>query len=307
MARSVVGAGARVRRPTARRRSRSSCSLPSASRVNVTSSSGLPELQVDGISDASARALLTSVISGPLDERVASGSSPRRAATRSRSSSFLGASRRRSWREGSALTQRWRPGPNRGALSRAGAAATRGQPTTAADGRGRADRRSNPLMASGRATGDAARGGRPGGSRRLARARRPGHFRHPLLRSAIYRAASDEDRRSVHRALADATDPKIDGDRRAWHRAQAPSAPDEEVADELERSADRARARGGLAATAAFLDRAAALTPEPARRAERALSAAHAKHRRRCPRRGSCAARYGGNGAARRAAARTAR
>jgi DNA-binding CsgD family transcriptional regulator len=103
-------------------------------------------------------------------------------------------------------------------------------------------------------------------------------FRHPLLRSAIYGAASDEDRRSVHRALANASDPETDPDRRAWHRAHATLAPDEEVAGELERSADRARARGGLAATAAFLDRATALTPEPARRAERALSAARAKH-----------------------------
>ncbi|MDA0164445.1 helix-turn-helix transcriptional regulator [Solirubrobacter ginsenosidimutans] len=104
-------------------------------------------------------------------------------------------------------------------------------------------------------------------------------FRHPLVRSAVYRGASPGDRRSVHRALAAATDPVTDPDRRAWHRAHAAAGPDEDVAGALERSAAGAQARGGLAAAAAFLRAAAGLTPDPARRAARALAAAQAQYR----------------------------
>jgi DNA-binding CsgD family transcriptional regulator len=101
-------------------------------------------------------------------------------------------------------------------------------------------------------------------------------FRHPLVRSVAYRSASLADRQQVHGVLAEVTDPAVDPDRRAWHRAQAAAGPDEDVAAELERSAGRAQARGGLAAAAAFLEHSVRLTIDPARRGERTVAAAQA-------------------------------
>jgi DNA-binding CsgD family transcriptional regulator len=103
-------------------------------------------------------------------------------------------------------------------------------------------------------------------------------FRHPLVRSAVYRAAAADDRRAVHQALAAVTDPQADPDRRAWHHAHAAAGPDEAVAGELINSASRALHRGGVAAAAAFWERAVVLTPDLGERASRALTAAEAKY-----------------------------
>jgi DNA-binding CsgD family transcriptional regulator/tetratricopeptide (TPR) repeat protein len=238
----------------------------------------LPDLRVRGLSHAYARDLLASVVSGPLDDRVrdqilaeARGNPlallelPHELSPAKRAGGFglpdalpvrglIEMSFRRRVQQLPAATQR---------LLLAAAAEPTGDPTLLWRAATELD---IPAEAIGPAEAD---GIVELGSRVV--------FRHPLLRSAIYRAAPVDERRSVHRALAAATDAEADPDRRAWHRAHATIEPDEDVAGELERSAGRAQSRGGLAAAAAFLERAALLTAEPCRRARRALKAAGAE------------------------------
>ena len=237
---------------------------------------GLPALRLEGLSDADARKLLASVITGPLDERVRDriiaetrgnplallelphGLSPSELAggfgVAGGLPGRIEASYLRRIGQLPAETQR---------LLLVAAAEPLGDPLLL--------RRAADRLGTGVEAADAAE------AEGLLEIGTRITFRHPLLRSAVYRAASPHERREVHRALAEATDPAVDPDRRAWHRAQAASGPDEAVAAELERSAGRAQARGGLAAAAAFLERATALTPESAPRAVRALAAAEAK------------------------------
>ena len=238
---------------------------------------GFQELVVEGLRDGDARALLGSVLRGPLDERVRErlvaetrgnplallelprGSTPAQLAggfglpTASGLSGRIEDSFRRRFAGLPAETQR---------LLLVAAAEPVGDPVLVWRAAG--------LLGIGVQAASETDGLLAIGARVT--------FRHALVRSSVYRAASPEERQAVHRALADATDPEVDPDRRAWHLAQATSGFDEDVASELERSAGRAQARGGLAAAAAFLERASALTPDPSRRAGRALAAAQAEH-----------------------------
>ena len=235
---------------------------------------GLPELLIGGLGDGDARELLSSVIRGPLDERVRDRIV---AETRGNPLALLELPRgvpgvpglselpglpgriedsfRRRLEVLPTATQR---------LMLVAAAEPAGDPALVW-------RAAERLGIGAGAVAPAADAGLLTIGQRVT-------FRHPLVRSAVYRAASPADRRAVHQALAGATDPQADPDRRAWHRAQATLGPDEDVASELERSAGRAEARGGLAAAAAFLERSAALTLDLARRAGRALAAAQASY-----------------------------
>jgi DNA-binding CsgD family transcriptional regulator len=239
---------------------------------------GLPELRLSGIPDASARELLASVITTPLDDRVrdrilaethgnplALLELPRGSSAGALAGGFgLPSDRSLPGRIEASFEQRVRRLPSATQLLLLVAAADpTGEPALlvrAADELGIPFEELDPAEADGLL------------SLGLLVA-----FRHPLLRSAIYRAAPSGERRSAHRALAAATDPEVDPDRRVWHRAHATLGTDEDVAEELERSAERARARGGLPAAGAFLERAATLTADPGRRARRALRAAATK------------------------------
>src|SRR5215831_18960047 len=238
---------------------------------------GLPELEVAGLPDEDARALLDSALAGPLDERVRDLIV---AETRGNPLALL------------ELPRGLGPAELAGGFGLPGAA-----PLTAAieDSFARqlealpdqtrrlvqlaaADPSGDWVLvwrAAGR-LGIPVQAGGPAVEAGLVEFGARVRFRHPLVRSAAYRSAAFPDRQRIHTALAEATDPAVDPDRRAWHRAQATLGPDEEVAAELERSAGRAQARGGMAAAAAFLERSVLLTADPARRADRILAAAQA-------------------------------
>jgi DNA-binding CsgD family transcriptional regulator len=245
-------------------------------------SRGLPELVVGGLDDGDAQELLSSVVRGPLDERVRDRIV---AETRGNPLALL------------ELPQGIRPAELAGGFGLPGVPGMPGLPGRIEDSFRRrlevlpAATQRLMLVAAAEPAGEPTLVWRAAerlgiGIGAIAPAADAGllaigervTFRHPLVRSAVYRAASPQERRAVHQALAGATDPQADPDRHAWHRAQATPGPDEDVASELERSASRAQARGGLAAAAAFLQRSAALTLDPAGRAERALAAAQAKY-----------------------------
>jgi DNA-binding CsgD family transcriptional regulator len=262
----------------ARRLGAESVGLVFSARVADGELARLPELEVKGLPEGDARALLDAALTGPVDARVReqivaeTQGNPlallelARAATPAHLAGGFGLPGALPGRIEDSFRQRVDalPAQTRRLLLLAAADPT-GDPVLVWRAAGR-------LGISTLAAGPAAEAG-------LAEFGARVRFRHPLVRSAVYRAAPTADRQEVHRALADATDPQADPDRRAWHRAQAAAGPDEEVAAELEDSAGRAQARGGLAAAAAFLERAALLTPGPAHRADRTLAAVQASLR----------------------------
>src|SRR6185312_4117590 len=242
---------------------------------------GLPELEVTGLGDSDSRALLDSALAGPLDERVRELIV---AETRGHPLALLELPRGLSPAElaGGFGLPGARPGaaPLTGRIEDSFARQLAALPEAtrrllqlaAADPSG--DRAL--VWRAARRLGIGVQAGTPEVEAGLVEFGGRVRFRHPLARSAAYRSASFADRQHLHAALAEVTDPQADPDRRAWHLAQAAAGPDEEVAAELERSAGRAQARGGLAAAAAFLERSVLLTADPARRAERILAAAQA-------------------------------
>jgi DNA-binding CsgD family transcriptional regulator len=262
----------------ARRLEAESVGLVLATRDVGDDLAGLPELEVGGLREADARALLEAALPGPIDTRVRDQII---AETRGNPLALLELPRGLTVAElagGFGL-----PGaaPLAGSIEesfgRRVAALppqTRGLLRLAA-----ADPSGDPALVWRAAArlGIAAEAAAPAAEAGLAEFDTRVRFRHPLARSAAYRSGPARDRREAHRALAEVTDSRLDPDRRAWHRAQAAPGPDEDVAEELVRSADRARARGGLAAAAAFLRASATLTLDLSLRAGRALAAAQAK------------------------------
>lgn len=240
---------------------------------------GLPELRLSGLGESDARALLAGAVRTPLDDRVRD-----RIVAEARGNPLALLE----------LPLSWQPARRAGGFE---LPEVLGVPNRIEESFRRrsgslpAETRLFLLVAAAEPTGDVALLWRAAAQLGIARdAATPAEasglleidtrvrFRHPLVRSAVYQAAPLPDRRRAHGALAAATDSQVDPDRRAWHRAHAVPGTDEAVAAELERSAGRARARGGLAAAGAFLQRSTELSPEPSDRTRRALEAAQAKH-----------------------------
>ena len=271
-------ASAQVLAFVARRLDAESVGLVFAARVPSGDLAGLPELVLGGLRDADARALLDSVLPGLLDTRVRDQLV---AETQGNPLALL------------ELPRGLSPAQLAGGFGMPGTVPLAGSIEESFRRRVGAlpdQARQLLLLAAADPTGDPALVWRaaerlgigteaagPAAEADLAEFGTRVRFRHPLVRSAVYQSAPARDRQQVHRALADVTDTQLDPDRRAWHRAQAAPGPDEDVAAELERSASRAQARGGLGAAAAFLRQAAMLTLDPARRAGWALAAARLK------------------------------
>jgi DNA-binding CsgD family transcriptional regulator len=250
-----------------------------AARAPTDSLTGLPALALEGLGNADARALLASVVPGRLDKRIAEQVIVE---TRGNPLALLELPR------GLSAAQL------AGGFGLPGALSLSGRIEETFLRRLEAlpeDTRRLLLVAAAEPTGDPALLWRtaerlgadpstlePAESAGLIDVDGRVRFRHTLVRSALYRAAAPQDRRWAHRALAEATDAQIDPDRRAWHLAAATAGPDEAVAAELEQAAGRAQARGGLAAAAAFQERAVGLSSDPALRAQRALAAAQTKY-----------------------------
>jgi DNA-binding CsgD family transcriptional regulator len=270
-------ASAQVLGLVARRLAAESVGLVFAARVPGDELAGLPELVVEGLGEADARALLAAALTGPLDAQV-----------RDRLVAEAGGNPLALLELPQGLT----PAELAGGFALPDALPLSGRIEESFRRRLEvlpADTRRLLQVAAAEPVGDPvlmwraaeqlgiqAEAATPAAEAGLLEVGARVRFRHPLVRSATYRSASLQERQEVHRALAQATDPTLDPDRRAWHWAQATLGPDEDVAAELEHSAGQAQARGGLAATAAFLQRAVALTADPARRADRALAAAQA-------------------------------
>ncbi|MFG2357363.1 AAA family ATPase [Streptomyces sp. NPDC048521] len=245
---------------------------------------GLPELRVDGLNDTDARALLDAAAGGPMDERIRDRVL---AEARGNPLALLELPHGRIETGPADVLDLPDPGPVTSRIERSYLARVRSLPTAtqqllliaAAEPVGDATllrRAAERLDISPGAAGPAVTAG-------LLDIGALVRFRHPLLRSAIYRSAGLAELRETHRVLAEVTDPVLDPDRRAWHLARATVRPDEAIAAELESSAERALARGGTAAAAEFLAHAAVLTPHPRRKATRALAAAQAKLRAGAP------------------------